>query len=1049
MLKNLKEKLATTTVLALEKMNFSKKSLIKISKNLPIFATALIATNVVGLNEAEATDGAAATTEIADTETTATSVVAGLLESNATATVTYTISGTSTLGALGGKDAIGVTEDSNTEILTITQTGASVATLAGDVEIGSGSADVINYLQTGAGTTLVQGNLVHNNAANVTHIILGVASASTSHVLTIDNAADEDQTWSKVDTIKGADASDTITVNITSSLAGAADNTTTIGGVFGGAGNAAIDALNIGSTDNQTVIAKFDGTALTATAITLGNTGATADAITFSVDTLTSADLTVTGAINAANATDNVTLAIAGDDANTITFASDIGTGIAGTIDTVTVGAQDDNVDVNATFNGSLVAGAITIGNTNTSNADIYVVNFITAGAETITGVVTEARAADVTTLNFQDSTDGAVADLITVSSAVTVDTINVGDTAISGNVKFDSLVTSTIMVVDGGSGTAEASAVDLAAGHTGELNLDKNTNDATATYSGAVATSQTGIVHAVTDGDGKVAVTNTVGTTFTLGIGTGIGVGEIEVGATGVAIFNGVNDTQLLDIDGTATIKLDAQVADDIDFAATARVYLDDATIVTTDTIFTLADGGDATMIVDGAKIYMPINLDKGHVLNLFTNVLDAQITAIIADTEGAVHDNPVLNYTAAVGATADDVKVTAVARSAADVASTYGVTVSQGAAISQAYTAAVATSGDSGAYSAFETSFNSDAATQTELVKQLAPQMDVIGGSSTATRAMTGTVQGIISNRMASLRSGDSSLVGMSAGNHMSANSGFLQAFGSTTEQNNTLKGGSTVPGYDSDTNGIALGFDGMTEDGSVIGLSISASETDVDGKGSGKSTNAIKSMTGSLYFDKPVASGYIEGSLTFGVNDNTSSRKVTAGGLSRTYKSEFDSQQVSLKIGGGVPTELDGGAFVTPFGSLTGTQISADTYTEKSGVASDNLTLKVDADDIDSLIATVGVKVNKVTDMGTPMISLAVNSELGDKTINTSNSYTGGGTAFTTSSDVEELSATLGLGYSYGSDLVSIDLSYEGEVNDDEYLSHYGSVRLVSKF
>ena len=178
-------------------------------------------------------------------------------------------------------------------------------------------------------------------------------------------------------------------------------------------------------------------------------------------------------------------------------------------------------------------------------------------------------------------------------------------------------------------------------------------------------------------------------------------------------------------------------------------------------------------------------------------------------------------------------------------------------------------------------------------------------------------------------------------------------------------------------------------------------------------------------------------------------SSSRKVTAGGLSRTYKSEFDSQQVSLKIGGGVPTELDGGAFVTPFGSLTGTQISADTYTEKSGVASDNLTLKVDADDIDSLIATVGVKVNKVTDMGTPMISLAVNSELGDKTINTSNSYTGGGTAFTTSSDVEELSATLGLGYSYGSDLVSIDLSYEGEVNDDEYLSHYGSVRLVSKF
>jgi hypothetical protein len=48
-----------------------------------------------------------------------------------------------------------------------------------------------------------------------------------------------------------------------------------------------------------------------------------------------------------------------------------------------------------------------------------------------------------------------------------------------------------------------------------------------------------------------------------------------------------------------------------------------------------------------------------------------------------------------------------------------------------------------------------------------------------------MTGTVQGIVSNRMASLRSGDAFVTGMSAGNGMSANSGFIQAFGSTGEQ------------------------------------------------------------------------------------------------------------------------------------------------------------------------------------------------------------------------------------------------------------------------
>ena len=44
---------------------------------------------------------------------------------------------------------------------------------------------------------------------------------------------------------------------------------------------------------------------------------------------------------------------------------------------------------------------------------------------------------------------------------------------------------------------------------------------------------------------------------------------------------------------------------------------------------------------------------------------------------------------------------------------------------------------------------------------------------------------------------------------------------------------------------------------------------------------------------------------------------------------------------------------------------------------------------------------------------MISLAINNEFGDNTINSTNTYQGGGSAFKTSTKVEELSATLGLG------------------------------------
>ena len=80
---------------------------------------------------------------------------------------------------------------------------------------------------------------------------------------------------------------------------------------------------------------------------------------------------------------------------------------------------------------------------------------------------------------------------------------------------------------------------------------------------------------------------------------------------------------------------------------------------------------------------------------------------------------------------------------------------------------------------------------------------------------------------------------------------------------------------------------------------------------------------------------------------------------------------------------------------------------------------------------------------------MISLSLNNEFGDDTINSTNTYQGGGSSFTTSTDVEPLSATLGLGYSYGSDTASIEFAYEAEANDDKYLGHYGSIKIVGKF
>jgi hypothetical protein len=154
-------------------------------------------------------------------------------------------------------------------------------------------------------------------------------------------------------------------------------------------------------------------------------------------------------------------------------------------------------------------------------------------------------------------------------------------------------------------------------------------------------------------------------------------------------------------------------------------------------------------------------------------------------------MQDHALITYDAALVATGNgSTVVTASAKAEATTASELSVSANVARGLKQALSAAVNdTVADSTAEDAFNNALNAlngmTAATDTDLALQVAPQTDTISGASVATKAMTGTVQGIVSNRMASLRSGDAFATGMSAGNGMTANSAFIQAFGTETEQ------------------------------------------------------------------------------------------------------------------------------------------------------------------------------------------------------------------------------------------------------------------------
>ena len=897
-----------------------------------------------------------------------------------------------------------------------------------------------NYLTIGGvvlGTTVASMNAANAQAINqnatvkTAYIDIHVVTLNASTAITT-LAAATDEATSFVTTATTATAwgitAGTLTVDGTITTAGTAPLTITLSGT----GNLTINGATV-----------EDNAANAAMTLALGgNTFTTTGAVTHV--------LKIAGA---------GTVAVN----NNTTFSDSIGAGTAITTMSVATGKT-------GTFSETVTAGTVNSVGTSVFKKAV-VSDVVTTGTITFDQVATGANAGDIsessgaTSVMNVISTNGGAATVSTFTGTVAVDTLNIGTNALSASAVVTSDITATTINIVGGNHTDEDNLLTAKGNITGNVVMADNAGTTTLAVFGTAAQTITGTITAVEVQEATLNVTNVSGK---------------EVKFTGAV---GTSAKRLLDIttsDGAKT-TFDAAV-----FSKNLTIGNDAAGLVTTfeaagsiigtlsgtagaitlaggeirlgtaiasgDVMFDIKTGDGATgaVVVGANTTFIPSsNLTSGSI-TLFDGNDDEDLMTNSAELAKVVMQDTILtDFSASI--VAKDVVITATQKSDNTIASTLSVTTNRAKSLSKVMDAAAT---DSVLLAALDGALvkvggTTQVAETKEILLQTSVQTDTISGSAIATRAMTGTVQGIVSNRMASLRSGDAFVTGMSAGNGMSANSGFIQAFGSEAEQEDTGPATAKVFGYDSTTSGVAIGFDGMTDTGETIGLSASFSTTDVDGKGTGKSKNSIDSYTVSLYADRATDIGYLEGSLTYGINDNSSSRLVDTAGLSRSYTANYDSNQLSLKVGGGAPNEVMDGTFVTPFASATGTLITTDAYTEISTTASDALRLTVAQDDITSLVGTVGVKAHMITDNGTPMISLSINNEFGDDTINSNNTYSGGGTAFTTSTDVEELSATLGLGYSFGNDVTSLNLNYEANANEDDYVSHYGTVKIVAKF
>jgi hypothetical protein len=631
------------------------------------------------------------------------------------------------------------------------------------------------------------------NYASISTIVIGSSLATvnsanaTAYTLSGNDAWGDASSLTNGTAIENPSANDTVDVN---------NFTLTIADTDGG--GKGIGAITDGGAAGDVAVIGNTATNLTATAATIavnGDVSLTHDATNRGNVTLTlgTGATTVGGTLNITNS----------DAAANSQMLLDVTGSLVVTGATTLVGAAGGNgadvaltVDKAATFTGGLTMedgddGLSTLNFNENNDVDITgTIDGATSGEGTliVAGNTKDFKSAIGNVLKLKEvKVTGATTVFDDVVKATTVDVdaattftgaVTATTTTVDGATTFTGALTTATVVINAAaiaSSTIDATTITL--GGTGDsLSVSGNVTSAIVVTDSASALTLAGADMTVTGdinaaGGTDAGVINVTGAKVTfagnLGAASGTNIDTVTV-ATGTraVITETANFVDQIDIAGTGELEI-------------SKTVTSGTVITATGTTFEAAD------IVATSKIYMPVNLVGGETLIFLAGRDEDDISTAI---NVVLQDTALIDYTSANASGTHT--ITATAKSSATIATELSTTTNQGTAFAQALVAATNdTTADDDAeeavYNALTANGGFSASEDTTLAKQVAPQTDLISGSTVAAQAVTGSVQGIMSNRMASLRSGDAYYgTGMSAGG-LSAQSAFIQAFGSTAEQ------------------------------------------------------------------------------------------------------------------------------------------------------------------------------------------------------------------------------------------------------------------------
>ncbi|WP_104911320.1 autotransporter outer membrane beta-barrel domain-containing protein [Pseudomonas sp. LG1D9] len=283
---------------------------------------------------------------------------------------------------------------------------------------------------------------------------------------------------------------------------------------------------------------------------------------------------------------------------------------------------------------------------------------------------------------------------------------------------------------------------------------------------------------------------------------------------------------------------------------------------------------------------------------------------------------------------------------------------------------------------------------------------KLDVNRGALDVALSGQTVVNGAILNRLAGQRDG-SERGGV-----------WVQGLSSNMDQDG--RGGDN--GYSANSSGMAVGVDGRLNDATTVGAAYSYLNSNIHSDLGNKTE--VQGNALSLYGNWSLQNWFVDGSLSYGFNDNDSKRHVAG----TTAKGSYDSRALSASVLGGYSFKPSDSVLIEPRVAARYSSVRMDGFNEKGSSAA--LSTGSQRYEVGELGAGVRLAGNLPLGAGTlqPEATLmAYHDLMGDRVAQTS-SFVMGGSAFTvTGASVVRNSYEASLGLNYQVSALTVGASY----------------------